>query len=322
MRAHAGVRLESGNEAPATPARGRPAARSRSDSRLARETYLDRVLGGAVRRTAQRRCRHGPRWPRRPAPRHGRPWTSPRRSTCCWTRSSRSADEYGPAARRSRRAAASCPAAVDLPCRNVLRWLWQGCVVAARMPVGRRERSTLRATASRSPGRSAPSSELPLAAQRLRPRRSACSGDLAARAGGRGEPGRGGGDRHPGSRRTRAMILAACEGQARETRAMIESRVGRPGAGARHRAGGRRTARLPSSTTAWAYDEALAAARSASEFEEVVVENWGLSELVEPAVRSGAHRDLATRAMERLTRRRRATGTDWALGIEARSRAS
>jgi DNA-binding CsgD family transcriptional regulator len=62
------------------------------------------------------------------------------------------------------------------------------------------------------------------------------------------------------------------------------------------------------------------AARSASAFEEVVVENWGLSELVEPAIRTGRI-DLATEAMGRLSMKAKATGTGWALGIDARSRA-
>ena len=68
------------------------------------------------------------------------------------------------------------------------------------------------------------------------------------------------------------------------------------------------------------YDEAVAAARSASEYHEVVAENWGLSELVEPAARTGRI-DLATDALDRLAEKARASGTDWALGIEARSRA-
>jgi DNA-binding CsgD family transcriptional regulator len=68
------------------------------------------------------------------------------------------------------------------------------------------------------------------------------------------------------------------------------------------------------------YEEALLAACSASEHKEVVVENWGLSELIEAATRTG-RADLATDALERLTRKARAAGTDWALGIEARSRA-
>ena len=68
------------------------------------------------------------------------------------------------------------------------------------------------------------------------------------------------------------------------------------------------------------YEEALAAACSASEYREVVAENWGLSELIEPATRTG-RTDLATDALNRLASKARAAGTDWALGIEARSRA-
>jgi len=68
------------------------------------------------------------------------------------------------------------------------------------------------------------------------------------------------------------------------------------------------------------YDEALAAACATSDHREVVAENWGLSELVESATRTG-RRDVAMDALERLTRKARATGADWALGIEARSRA-
>jgi DNA-binding CsgD family transcriptional regulator len=68
------------------------------------------------------------------------------------------------------------------------------------------------------------------------------------------------------------------------------------------------------------YEEALVAACSASEHHEVVAENWGLSELIEPAMRTGKT-DLAVDALDRLTRKSRATGTNWALGIEARSRA-
>ena len=48
--------------------------------------------------------------------------------------------------------------------------------------------------------------------------------------------------------------------------------------------------------------------------------NWALIELIEAAVRSGAT-ELATDALERLAETTRSSGTDWALGIEARSRA-
>ena len=68
------------------------------------------------------------------------------------------------------------------------------------------------------------------------------------------------------------------------------------------------------------YEQALAAAVTASEHREIVAENWGLSELIEPATRCG-RTDLATDAMNRLADKAQAAGTDWALGIEARARA-
>ena len=68
------------------------------------------------------------------------------------------------------------------------------------------------------------------------------------------------------------------------------------------------------------YDQALEAAVTASEHREAVAENWGLSELIEPATRCGRI-DLATDAMNRLTTKAQAARTDWALGIEARARA-
>ncbi len=47
---------------------------------------------------------------------------------------------------------------------------------------------------------------------------------------------------------------------------------------------------------------------------------WGLVELIEAAVRSG-NVELAAAALGRLSQTTAASGTDWALGIEARSRA-
>ena len=69
------------------------------------------------------------------------------------------------------------------------------------------------------------------------------------------------------------------------------------------------------------YQDALVAARQAGEHpQELGVANWGLTELVEAAARSGVT-ELAADALERLSAMTRASGTDWALGIEARSRA-
>jgi DNA-binding CsgD family transcriptional regulator/tetratricopeptide (TPR) repeat protein len=69
------------------------------------------------------------------------------------------------------------------------------------------------------------------------------------------------------------------------------------------------------------YQEALTPARKASEYPpELGTPNWGLIELIEAAVRSGDNR-VAGDAFERLSETTGATGTDWALGMESRSRA-
>ena len=69
------------------------------------------------------------------------------------------------------------------------------------------------------------------------------------------------------------------------------------------------------------FEEARVAAEQASErAEDLGFSNWSLVELVEAASRSGRP-DAAAGALERLTQTTRPSGTDWALGIEARSRA-
>jgi DNA-binding CsgD family transcriptional regulator len=68
------------------------------------------------------------------------------------------------------------------------------------------------------------------------------------------------------------------------------------------------------------YDKALAAAELACEYDDVGVLGWSLAELIEAAVRSGQP-ERASDALQRLSETTRASGTDWALGTEARSRA-
>ncbi|HUE26071.1 MAG TPA: LuxR C-terminal-related transcriptional regulator [Solirubrobacteraceae bacterium] len=68
------------------------------------------------------------------------------------------------------------------------------------------------------------------------------------------------------------------------------------------------------------YAEALAAARRVVEHTELVPVGWTMPELIEAAVRVGAV-ELAADTDRRLTDRSRASGTDWALGIAARSHA-
>jgi DNA-binding CsgD family transcriptional regulator len=68
------------------------------------------------------------------------------------------------------------------------------------------------------------------------------------------------------------------------------------------------------------YGEALAAAQRGCEHDDVGVFERTLVELIEAGVRSGAT-DAASAALDRLTGRTRASGTDWAHGIETGSRA-
>jgi DNA-binding CsgD family transcriptional regulator len=69
------------------------------------------------------------------------------------------------------------------------------------------------------------------------------------------------------------------------------------------------------------YEDALAAAERAGGYpQEPVFTNWGLVELIEAAARSGMP-ERAADALQRLSEATRASGTDWGLGIEARSRA-
>jgi DNA-binding CsgD family transcriptional regulator len=68
------------------------------------------------------------------------------------------------------------------------------------------------------------------------------------------------------------------------------------------------------------YGDALSAAERGSEWDALCTTVWSLTELVEAATRSG-ETGLAADALERLTERTQAAGTEWALGIETRSRA-
>ena len=69
------------------------------------------------------------------------------------------------------------------------------------------------------------------------------------------------------------------------------------------------------------YEQALAAAQQACEDARVQwFSNWAIAELIEAATRTGISERTAD-ALDRLSEMTRASGTDWALGIEARSRA-
>jgi DNA-binding CsgD family transcriptional regulator/tetratricopeptide (TPR) repeat protein len=68
------------------------------------------------------------------------------------------------------------------------------------------------------------------------------------------------------------------------------------------------------------YEAALASARQGCEYEDLGLFGFLLVELVEAGARSGAYEEAAT-ALRALEERTAAAGTEWALGIQARSRA-
>ena len=118
-----------------------------------------------------------------------------------------------------------------------------------------------------------------------------------------------------------AMALAAFRGNEAEASPFIEANVSQ----ARHRREGNRLA-----VATWAsavlnnglgrYRDALAAAQQATDPLDVIHPYWALAELIEAAVCSGT-RAAATDAYRRLAEMATATASDWALGVEARSRA-
>ena len=120
---------------------------------------------------------------------------------------------------------------------------------------------------------------------------------------------------------TGAMALAAFRGNKAEASPFIEANVSE----ALHLREGNRLA-----VATWAsavlnnglgrYQDALAAAQQATDPSDVIYPYWALAELIEAAVRSGT-RAAATDAYRRLAEMATATASDWALGVEARSRA-
>ncbi|MFH9090161.1 AAA family ATPase [Streptomyces sp. NPDC017673] len=118
------------------------------------------------------------------------------------------------------------------------------------------------------------------------------------------------------------MTLAAWQGREREAAPLIEAGTEE----AVHRGEGLGVAiglraKAVLNNGLGRYEEAFDAARPATAHQqELIAANWGLVELVEAAARSGRH-DAAEAALDRLTRATDAAGTNWALGVQARSRA-
>ena len=118
-----------------------------------------------------------------------------------------------------------------------------------------------------------------------------------------------------------SLLLAAWRGQEAEAMNVIEAGIGDATARGLGRAIGFAqyvTAVLHNGLGR--YREALAAAQGACAHDDLGLYGWALTELVEAGVRSNST-EVACDALRQLAERTRATGTDWALGIEARSRA-
>ena len=200
-----------------------------------------------------------------------------------------------------------------------LRWLWQGCVIA--FEIWDDEHASSLSRASVEVARTAGTlSELALALSARAPM-LVFSGDLADAAAVVAETASVEQATGIHSAPYGALILSAWRGRPDETAELIETT---------EREAAARGEGIGLAICAYAravlcnglarYEDALAAATSTIEYGEVVAENWGLSELTEAAMRCG-RTDLATDALNRLATKAGATRTDWALGIEARTRA-
>jgi DNA-binding CsgD family transcriptional regulator len=118
-----------------------------------------------------------------------------------------------------------------------------------------------------------------------------------------------------------AIMLASCRGREAEASPLIRSTIKQAAAEGQGVAvtWAHRVAALLYNGLG-RYQEALAAARHASDLAHIVVSMWAWPDLIEAAVRSG-DRHLAGDVLDRLTETTRAGGTEDGLGIEARSRA-
>jgi DNA-binding CsgD family transcriptional regulator len=118
-----------------------------------------------------------------------------------------------------------------------------------------------------------------------------------------------------------SLGLAALRGSAAHTSELIEAtlRASLHGQGLAISAAGWASAVLNNGLGH--YEVALTAAQQSAEIDyELGYSNWAMAELIEAATQSGT-RGAAIGAHRRLAEQARAAGTDWVLGLEARSRA-
>jgi DNA-binding CsgD family transcriptional regulator len=228
-------------------------------------------------------------------------------------------DGYAASAPMMRDVLASC-CDEEIPGHEALRWFWLASVVAADLwdderwhVVANRQLTLIREAGALSDLPDAIDScahmhlltgELPAAAALIEEGRTVCAATGSAPA------------------RVGPLGLAVWRGHEREARALIDALM---------------SDAVPSgqgavvTVTHWyhavlcnslgQYADALTAAQLASAHpQEFASPRWGLAELVEAAARSDKP-EPATVALDQLAAAARASGTDWALGVEARSRA-
>jgi DNA-binding CsgD family transcriptional regulator len=227
-------------------------------------------------------------------------------------------DDYASAVPLCRRAVQRL-SGEEVSAQERLRWLWQGCVLALEM-WDDESAFALSRHAVEIARESGTLSELALALSAHAPVLVFC-GDFAAASAAVAETASV--EEATGIRSAPygALILEAWRGRSRETGKLIDSTT--RDASGRGEGIGLAVAEYAQAVlcnSLGRYEEALDAAVSASEQREVVAENWGLSQLFEPAARCG-RTHLAADALDRLSAKAQATRTDWALGIEARARA-
>ncbi|MEU5595927.1 AAA family ATPase [Streptomyces sp. NPDC020298] len=207
-----------------------------------------------------------------------------------------------------------------IPYQEALRWLWLASVLAADLWDDERWHlvATRHVTISREAGAL---SALPDALDSLA-HMHLLTGELTAAASLVEEVGTVCAATGSSPARVGPLGLAAWRGRERETRTLIDAIMNEAvprGQGAAVTVAHWYHAVLCNGLGQYA--DALTAAREAAAHpQEFASPQWGLVELVEAAARSGSPEPAAD-ALERLSETTQASGTDWALGVEARSRA-
>jgi DNA-binding CsgD family transcriptional regulator len=208
----------------------------------------------------------------------------------------------------------------EIPVEEALRWLFLASVIAADLWDDERWSALVarHVTIAREAGAL---SELPLALD-SRAFVHLFTGELAAAASLVEEAGTVSAAIGSNQPPFGALALTAIRGREREARTLIDATIN---------AAVPRGQGLAVTMASWLrallcngvghYQDALAAAQEAARHqEEFAAPRWGLVELIEAAVRSGAP-ELASDALEQLSETAQASGSNWALGLEARSRA-